>query len=143
MSIIICKSGTGPGIIGVRRKNAQFCEIRHGFLIIFINFDDIIEIKEIIKRRFNSMDIKETIENAVEKVTDTLKKDDSLLEKFKKSPIQIVEKIIGKDLPDDAIAKIIDLVKKKLRIGKAKDTVEGAVDGIKDAIGGLTDMFKK
>ncbi len=89
------------------------------------------------------MDIKETIENAVEKVTDTLKKDESLLEKFKKTPVQIVEKIIGKDLPDDAISKIIDLVKTKLRIGKAKDTVEGAVDGIKDAIGGLTDMFKK
>ena len=88
-------------------------------------------------------DIKKTIENAVEKITETLKKDDSLLEKFKKTPAQIVEKIIGKGLPDDAIAKIIDLVKTKLKIGKAMDTVDGAVDGIKDAIGGLTDMFKK
>ena len=35
------------------------------------------------------MDIKETIENAVEKVTDTLKKDDSLLEKFKKAIFHI------------------------------------------------------
>ena len=85
------------------------------------------------------MDIKETIEKSVEKVTNTLKKDSSLLEKFKKTPVQIVEKIIGKDLPDDIIAKIVELVKAKLKSDKTK----GAVDGIKDAIGGLTDMFKK
>ncbi|MBQ6052918.1 MAG: hypothetical protein IJL30_06500 [Clostridia bacterium] len=89
------------------------------------------------------MDIKETIEKSVEKVTNTLKKDSSLLEKFKKTPVQIVEKIIGKNLPDDIISKIVELVKNKLKADKAKGAVEGAVDGIKDAIGGLTDMFKK
>ena len=89
------------------------------------------------------MDIKETIEKAVAKITETLKKDGSMLELFKKNPIKVVEKLIGKDLPDEAVTKIINLVKTNLKIGKAQDAANVVKYAIGGAIDGLTDMFKK
>ena len=51
--------------------------------------------------------IKDKIEDIVEKI----KKDPKLLQKFKDDPIKTVEGLIGIDLPDDQIMKIVDAVK--------------------------------
>lgn len=68
------------------------------------------------------MDIKEKIESIVEKVV----KNPDIKEQFEKEPVKVVEKILGKDLPDDIIEKIIDGVKAKLTVDKLSD-VAGAL----------------
>ena len=70
------------------------------------------------------MDIKEKINDIVEAV----KKDDSLMEQFKKDPVKVVEKLLGVDLPDDIVEKVIDGVKAKVSI----DKLSGAMDSIKN-----------
>ncbi len=68
------------------------------------------------------MDIKEKIQEMAEK----LMSDKSLLEQFQKEPVKAVEKIIGKDLPDELVEKIIDGVKAKISVDKLGD-VAGAL----------------
>ena len=80
-------------------------------------------------------EIKEKIEAVVAK----LKGDSNLMEKFKSDPIKTLEGIIGVDLPDDMIKKVVDGVKAKLAAGDIADKV----DDVKDAIGGLFSKFKK
>lgn len=65
------------------------------------------------------MDIKEQINKIVEKV----KKDPEITELFKKDPIKAVEKVLGVDLPDDVIEKIVDGVKAKVNLDKASDAL--------------------
>lgn len=72
------------------------------------------------------MDIKEQINNLVEKV----KNDPEIMELFKKEPIKAVEKVLGVDLPDDVIEKIIDGVKARIKI-----------DGAADVLGKLKKLF--
>ncbi len=69
------------------------------------------------------MDIKEKIEDIVKKIKDN----DSFKEEFEKEPIKAVEKVLGVDLPDEIIEKVIDGVKAKL----SADTVSKAVDAFK------------
>jgi uncharacterized protein YpuA (DUF1002 family) len=64
-----------------------------------------------------NMDIKEQITSAVEKIT----KDEKLQEQFKKDPVKTVEQVLGVELPDDAINKIVDGVKAKVSVDKASD----------------------
>ena len=66
------------------------------------------------------MDIKEQIEKIVEKV----QKDDVLRAQFKKYPIKAVEKVLGVDLPDDVIEKIVAGVKAKISIDKVSDVAD-------------------
>ena len=68
------------------------------------------------------MDIKAKIEELVEKV----KNDENFSADFKADPVKAVEKVIGVDLPDDQINKVIDGVKAKI-----------GIDGVKDKVGGL------
>ena len=68
------------------------------------------------------MDIKAKIEEVVNKI----KKDDKLLEKFKKDPVKTVEGLIGIDLPNDQIEKLVDGIKAKI-----------SLDSIGDKLGGL------
>ncbi len=75
------------------------------------------------------MDIKEKIEQVVEKV----KSDDSFKDKFMSEPIKAVEEVIGVDLPDDVIQNVIDGVKAKVSL----DSVSDAVSGIGNALKGL------
>ena len=70
------------------------------------------------------MDIKEQIEKVVEKVT----KDEKFKEQFTKEPVKAVEEVLGVDLPDDVINKVIDGVKAKITGNK----IAGAVDAIKN-----------
>ena len=46
---------------------------------------------------------------------------DALLKKFEKEPVKVIEELIGVDLPDDVVKKIIDGVKASITIEDAKD----------------------
>lgn len=80
-------------------------------------------------------EIKEKIEAVVAK----LKSDPDLMSQFKTEPIKALEKVLGIDLPDDVVTKVIDGVKAKLAVGDIADKV----DDVKDAIGGLFSKLKK
>lgn len=69
------------------------------------------------------MDIKEQISKIVEEVS----KNPDIKEQFEKEPVKVIEKVIGVDLPDDIIMKIIDGVKAKLTI----DDVSKVADALK------------
>ena len=70
------------------------------------------------------MDIKEKVEEIVKKLTS----DKDLMTKFQKDPTKAVSSLIGTDLPDGALDKVVDAVKVKL----------GA-----DKLGGVADKLKK
>lgn len=63
------------------------------------------------------MDIKAKITELVEKI----KTDKELQAEFKKDPIKAVEKLLGVDLPDDTVAKIVEGVKAKMTADKLSD----------------------
>lgn len=70
------------------------------------------------------MDIKEQISKIVEEVS----KNPNIKEEFEKEPVKAVEKVIGIDLPDDVVTKIVDGVKAKLtmdNVSKAADALKG------------------
>ena len=71
------------------------------------------------------MDIKEKIEELVEKISS----DKELQKQFKEDPISAVEKLLGVDLPNDVIEKIVDGVKAKLTADKIADAA-GALKGL-------------
>ena len=66
------------------------------------------------------MDIKEKIESVIEKI----KKDPSIKEQFEKDPVKAIEKILGVDLPDDMVEKIVDGVKAKLTVDSISDVAD-------------------
>lgn len=68
------------------------------------------------------MDIKAKIDEIVNKV----KSDEGFASKFKSEPVKAVEDVLGVDLPDDQISKVVEGVKAKVNLG-----------GIADKIGGL------
>ena len=65
------------------------------------------------------MEIKEQIEKVAKKVLE----DEDLMKQFKKDPIKAVEKILGVDLPDDIIEKIVAGVKAQITADTAKDVM--------------------
>ena len=70
------------------------------------------------------MDIKQQINKIVEEIS----KNRDIKEQFEKEPVKVIEKIIGVDLPDDVVMKIIDGVKAKLTmdsVSKVTDTLKG------------------
>ena len=83
--------------------------------------------------------IMDEIKEKIEEVVAKLKNDDKLMAQFKTEPVKALEKLLGVDLPDEMIDKIIDGVKAKLAAGDIADKV----DDVKDAIGGLFAKFKK
>ena len=95
-------------------------------------------------------DIKEKIQDLVEEVVEKLKGNPTLLAQFKTEPVKALEKLIGKDLPDEQIEKVISLVKAKLLKDKIEDSVdeledkaEDVVDDVKDVLKGLGGLFSK
>ena len=72
------------------------------------------------------MDIREQAEKLLASVT----RDNSLMDQFRKEPVKAVEKVLGVDLPDEAVEKIITAVKAKI-----------AADGTKDVLGSLKKLF--
>ena len=71
------------------------------------------------------MDIKEKIEAVVKK----LMADKKLMEKFERNPVKVIEELLGVDLPDDLVNKIIEGVKAKISLDKVGDAL--------DMLGGL------
>ncbi len=70
------------------------------------------------------MDIKAQISKMVEEVS----KNPDMKEQFEKEPVKAVEKVLGIDLPDDVVMKIVDGVKAKLtmdNVSKAADALKG------------------
>ena len=67
-----------------------------------------------------AVDIKEKITELVNKIT----KDEALQKQFKADPVKAVESLLGVDLPDEQIQKIVDGIKAKLTVDTAKDAVE-------------------
>ena len=72
-----------------------------------------------------AIDIKEKIEDLVEKI----QKNPAMLKKFKTEPVKVVEELVGIDLPDEMIEKVVDGVKAKITMDKVGDAL--------DALGGL------
>lgn len=58
--------------------------------------------------------IKEKINEIVEKI----KNDKNIAAKFQKDPVTTVEELIGIDLPNDQVEKIIDGIKAKIALDK-------------------------
>ena len=71
------------------------------------------------------MDIKEKIEAIVAKI----QKNPALLKKFNTEPVKVVEELVGIDLPDELIEKVVDGVKAKLTMDKVGDAL-GALGGL-------------
>ena len=71
------------------------------------------------------MDFKEKIEKAVKE----LLSDEKLMEKFEKNPVEIVEKLVGADLPDELVNQAIDAIKAKIKLDKVGDAL-GAIGGL-------------
>ena len=67
------------------------------------------------------MDIREKIESVVKK----LLSDKNLMQKFEKNPVKVIEELIGVDLPDDLVNQLIEGIKAKITVDKAKDVLEG------------------
>ena len=74
------------------------------------------------------MDIKAKIEEIVEKI----QKNPAMLKKFNTEPVKVVEELVGIDLPDELIEKVVDGVKAKI-----------TMDNIGDALGALGGLFGK
>ena len=74
------------------------------------------------------MDIKAKANEIVEKI----KADKNILAKFQKDPVSTVEELIGVDLPNDQIEKLVELIKAKIDMDK-----------IGDLLGGLGGLFGK
>ena len=71
------------------------------------------------------VDIKAKIEEVVEKV----KRDEGFQKQFKENPVKAVESLLGVDLPDETISKIVEGVKAKVNLDSAKDLV-GKIKGL-------------
>jgi len=71
-------------------------------------------------------DLKVMISDAVEKIT----KDENLRKQFKDEPVKALETVLGVDLPDDMMEKVIAGVKAKL-----------TADKVSDAVGALKKLF--
>ena len=76
--------------------------------------------------------IKEKINEIVEKI----KNDKDIAAKFKKDPVTTVEGLIGIDLPNDQIEKIIDGIKAKIALDKIDlDNID--LNKVAGVLGGL------
>ena len=73
------------------------------------------------------MDIKEMIENLVEKIQGN----GDLKDEFDKEPVKVIEKVLKVDLPDDIVEKVIDGVKAKIAVDKVDDLVGGIAGKLK------------
>ena len=71
--------------------------------------------------------IKEKINEIVEKI----KNDKNIAAKFQKDPISTVEELLGIDLPNDQVQKIVDGIKAKIALDKIDvEKVAGVLGGL-------------
>ena len=74
------------------------------------------------------MDFKKMITDAVDKI----KNDKDLAKKFEADPISTVEELLGVDVPNDEVEKIVEGIQAKLNLDK-----------LGGALGGLGGLFGK
>lgn len=72
------------------------------------------------------MNLKKVVKNLIEEI----QKDGKLGEQFEKDPVKVIESVIGKDLPDDVVEKVVAAVKANVNMDKATD----AMDNLDDAL---------
>ena len=65
------------------------------------------------------------MEEKIEKVAKKLLSDKKLMEKFEKSPVKVIEELVGMDLPDALVEQLIDGIKVKLAATKVGNALEG------------------
>ncbi len=65
------------------------------------------------------MEVKKDIKEMITKLVDKVKNDPEIAKLFKEDPVKAVEKVLGVDLPDDMIEKVVDGVKAKINIDSA------------------------
>lgn len=95
------------------------------------------------------------IKKKIDQVVDNVRKDENLGAEFKKDPVKTAEKILGVDLPDEAVKSIVDEAKSKLVAGGQKaggmaekagetiaETAGKASSAVTDAVGGAMDSIK-
>ena len=63
----------------------------------------------------------EEVKALIKKLVDKVQDDPETMTLFKKEPVKAVEKVLGVDLPDDVVKKIIDGVKASITLDDAKD----------------------
>jgi hypothetical protein len=71
------------------------------------------------------MDIKELIKDKIDDIVDKIKSDKTLMTRFKSEPVKVVEELIGIDLPDDQIEKLVEAVKAKINLDKVGGLLGG------------------
>ena len=74
------------------------------------------------------MDIKAKIEEVVKK----LMNDKSLMAKFERNPVSVIEELIGIDLPDQQVNQLIEGIKARIKL-----------DQVGDMLGGIGNLFGK
>lgn len=74
------------------------------------------------------MDLKAKIEEIVKKLTT----DKTLMARFERNPVSVIEQLIGIDLPDDQVNQLIDGIKAKIKL-----------DHVGDVLGGIGKLFGK
>ena len=74
----------------------------------------------------------ENLKEKIEEIVNKLKTDKTLMAKFQKDPVAVVEELIGVDLPNEQIEKVVDTIKAKV-----------SVDKLSGVLGGLGGLFKK
>ena len=76
------------------------------------------------------------IKDKIDEIVEKIKKDDKIAQKFAKDPITTVEQLIGIDLPNDQIEKIVDGVKAKIKLDKL-NLDKADIEKIGNVLGGL------
>ena len=74
------------------------------------------------------MDVKAKIEEVVKK----LMNDKSLMAKFERNPVSVIEELIGIDLPDQQVNQLIEGIKARIKL-----------DQVGDILGGIGKLFGK
>ena len=72
------------------------------------------------------MDFKKEIQEKIDALVEKVKSDKGIAAKFQKDPIATVEELLGIDLPNDQIDKVVDMIKAKINVEK----ISGALGGI-------------
>jgi len=91
------------------------------------------------------MDIMNKLEDIVEKI----KKDKNFAAKFKADPVKAIEAVLGLNLPDAQVEKLIKAVKAKVDFDKLDDMLDADGDGklelddVKGALGKLGGILGK
>lgn len=65
------------------------------------------------------------LKGKIEEIANKIKTDKELQAQFKTEPIKAVESLLGVDLPDDMVEKVVSGVKAKLTADKAGDMLGG------------------